>query len=266
MLATEAAEENAFALDLFPIKKAAAVGTPKSILIYGLAKRGKSVMAASIVDVPGFERTLLVDVEGGSASISAWHPNVDVIEAGTHERFNAIIEALLSGKLVEPSTGLPYQAVIIDTLDKAQERALEVFDKDPRGIVNGKRDGFFKWAAVKAWTTKIGDLLHMADFLTIFVAHQEDDKDETTGAVTTTVMLQGKSRFTFPSTPDIIGHFKVLEVKGEDGKKAMKRAIDFKMDNKFISGQRYADKLDGVFVEPTFVRIFEKIQPERFKK
>lgn len=244
----------------FAIKKAAKVGAPKSILIYGPPKKGKTVFAASIVDVPGYERVLLIDVEGGSSSVSAWYPEVDVIETGTHAEFTRVAEAVLNGQLVEPESGLPYQVVIIDTLDKAQERALEVFDKDPKGFVNGKKDGFFKWAAVKTWTTKVTDAFHMAPFLTIFLAHQDDDKDETTGAVTTTVLLQGKSKMTFPSTPDIIGHFTVVTVDKEK-----KRVVDFSLSDKLITGQRYADRLDGIIAEPDFTKVFQKILPDIFK-
>lgn len=261
---TEKKADAALALPEFAIKKAATVGAPRSILVYGPPKKGKTVFGASIVDVPGYERVLLIDVEGGSASVSAWYPEVDVIEAGSHKEFTRVSEALLNGKIVEPESGLPYQAVIIDTIDKAQERALEAFDADPKSFVNGKKDGFYKWAAVKTWTTKMTDYYHMAPFLTIFLAHQDDDKDETTGAVTTTVMLAGKSKMTFPSTPDIIGHFTVKTVK-EDDKNVKKRVIDFSLSDKLITGQRYADKLNGSIAEPDFKKVFQAIMPEKFK-
>lgn len=246
-------------LPKYGIKKAAETGTPKSILIYGPAKKGKTVFAASIVDVPGFERVLLIDVEGGSSSVAAWYPEVDVVEAPTAKRFTEIIEDLLNGELVESVSGLPYQAVIIDTLDKAQERQLIVYENDPKSA----KDGFFKWAALKTWTAKMGDYLHMAPFLTIFVAHQEDDKDEATGAVTTTVLLSGKSRFTFPSVPDIIGHYSAIRVD-ENGTKSLRRAVDFSLSDKMITGQRYADKLNGRLLDPTMVEVFQKIEPQRF--
>jgi hypothetical protein len=249
----------AVSLPKFCIKKAAQTGTPKSILIYGPPKKGKTVFASSIIDVPGFERVLLIDVEGGSSSVNAWHPNIDVIETPTAKEFATVIEALLNNELVEPESGLPYQAVIIDTLDKAQERQLEVYAADPKSA----KDGYFRWAALKTWTAKMADYLHMAPFLTIFIAHQEDDKDETTGVVTTTVLLAGKSRFTFPSTPDIIGHFTVVTVE-EDGKKAPRRVVDFTVSDKMITGQRYADKINGKFIDPTMVKIFRNIEPQRF--
>jgi len=253
--------KEAVKLPKFAIKKAAQMGSPKSILLYGPPKKGKTVFASSISAVPGYERVLLIDVEGGSSSVNAWYPNIDVIETPTAREFSKVVEALLNNEIVEAESGLPYQVVIIDTLDKAQERQLELYAADPKS----EKDGYFKWAALKTWTSKMADYLHMAPFLTIFVAHQDDEKDDKTGVVTTTVMLSGKSRFTFPSTPDIIGHFTVITVE-EDGKKGPRRAVDFTVSDKLISGQRYADKLNGKFLDPTMEKIFQKIEPERFAK
>ena len=250
--------KEALKLPKFEIKKAAATGTPKSILVYGPPKKGKTVFAASIVDVPGFERVLLVDVEGGSSSVSAWYPEIDIIETPTAKEFQRVLEALLNGELVEPESGLPYQAVIIDSLDKAQERQLEIYSQDPKSA----KDGFFKWAAIKTWTEKMGDYLHMAKFLTIFVAHQDDEKGED-GVVTTTVLLNGKSRFTFPSVPDIIGHFGAIRVD-EDGVKSLRRVVDFALSDRLITGQRYADRLNGKVLDPTMEKVFRAIEPQRF--
>lgn len=248
------------ALPKYEVKKASKMGSPNSMLIFGPAKKGKSYLAASICKVPGFERVLFIDVEGGSAAIADDFPEVDVVLADTAKTFTAVLEDLLNGKL-EHADG-PYQVVIVDTLDKAQERQLEVYATSPQRMVNGKEDGYFKWAAIKTWTAKIGDLLHMAPFLTIWVAH-EDDHAEEGGPTITTVLLGGKSRLTFPSIPDIIGHFTVARVE-VDGVKADHRVIDFTVSSKMISGQRYGDKLDGKFVDPTMVKIFQKIEPNRF--
>lgn len=249
------------ALPKYEVKKAVKMGTPNSMLIFGPAKKGKTYLAASICNVPGFDRVLLIDVEGGSSAIAEDYPNIDVVVAGTAKIFTDVLEDLLNGKLLHES-GLPYQVVIVDTLDKAQERQLEVYATSPLRFVNGKEDGYFKWAAIKTWTAKIGDLLHMAPFFTIWVAH-EDDHAEDNGPVITTVLLGGKSRLTFPSIPDIIGHFTVAKVE-VDGVKADHRVIDFTVNSKLISGQRYGDKLNGKFVDPTMTKIFEKIDPDRF--
>lgn len=245
-------------LPKFQIKKASAQGEPKSMLIYGPPKKGKTVFAASICQVSGYERVLIIDVEGGASAVSVHFPNVDVVETPTAKDFTEFVNALLNGEVVEPESGLPYQAVIIDTLDKAQSRQLAIFDRETP-VVNGKKDGYYKWALIKTWTEKMVDLFHMAPFLTIFVAHQDDDKDEVTGAITTTIMLGGKSKMTVPATPDVIGHFTAKQVK-EDGGKRMARVVDFSLNDKLISGQRYGDKLNGQVIDPTMTKVFEAIR------
>lgn len=250
-----------FDLKNFAPKKAQDLGTPRSILIYGPPKRGKTVLAASIVDVPGFERVLVLDVEGGSAAISQWYPEVDVQVIDSPEDLDVILEALVNGDIVEPESGLPYQAVIIDTLDKAFDRKVEWADRQPGAIgQSGKKDHFYKWAVAKAWMLKLSDMSHMAPFLTIFVAHVLNDKNETTGKVTQTVALGGASKETFPGTPDIVGYFDTKKVAGE-----FVRTIDFTMNDKRVTGQRYADKLDGVMEEPTMEKIYRAVAPQLFK-
>ena len=66
-----------FDLKNFAPKKASEVGIPRSILLFGPPKRGKSTCAASILDVPGYERTLVIDVEGGASAISEWYPEAE---------------------------------------------------------------------------------------------------------------------------------------------------------------------------------------------
>lgn len=254
-----------FDLKSFAPKKASEVGKPRSILLFGPPKRGKSTCAASIVDVPGYERTLVVDVEGGAAAISEWYPEADIQEITSAEEFDSFIEYLVDGKIVEPTSGEPYQCVIIDTLDKAQERKLDWFEKQPEAFnKQGEKNTLYKWGAIKAWTTKLADALHMAPFLTIFVAHVMDDKDEKTGRVTQTVALGGSSKQTFPATPDLVGYFDVERVK-EDGTTVSKRTLDFTVTDKRVTGQRYASKLDGKMGDPTMEKIYRTIAPSVFK-
>lgn len=253
-----------FDLKSFAPKKAADVGIPRSILLFGPPKRGKSTCAASIVDVPGYERVLVIDVEGGASAISQWYPEVDVFEVHTAEDFDGIVEALVTGQVVEPTSGKPYDCVIIDTLDKAQERKLEWFDTQPEALTKqGEKNTLYKWGAIKAWTTKLADALHMAPFLTIFVAHVMVDKDEKTGKETQTVALGGQSKYTLPATPDLVGYFDV--VRDRDAKENV-RSLDFSVTDKRVTGQRYADKLDGMLKDPTMEKIYQKIAPQLYKK
>lgn len=254
----------AFNLDDIEIKKASKVAAPRSALIYGPPKNGKSVLAASIIDVPGFDRVLVVDVEGGASAISVWYPEVDIVQANTAELFTGIVESLIDGTLVEPESGLPYQVVIIDTLDKAQERQLAVYAASRESKTkNGEDNPLYKFGAILTWMNKVVDALHQAPFLTIFLLHQQDDKNEETGKVTTTVFLQGAAKYTIAGTPDLIGHLSLQKVKGENGTE-VKRVLDFSLDDRKITGQRYASALNGVMPDPTFEKVYQKIIPELF--
>ena len=256
-----------FSLADFQVKKAADVGSPRSILLYGPPKRGKSTCAASIVEVPGYERVLVVDVEGGAAAISQWYPEVDIQEIRTAEQFDFYIEQLIDGNVLEPTSGKPYECVIIDTLDKAQERKLEWFDKQPEATAkSGEKNTLYKWGAIKAWTTKLADALHMAPFLTIFVAHVMEHENEKTGKVKQTVALGGSSKETFPATPDLVGYFDIERMKNEETKTMESvRTMDFSVTDKRVTGQRYAGKLDGKVGDPTMEKIYRKIVPEIFE-
>lgn len=256
-----------FKLEDFKPKKAEDTGAPRSVLLYGPPKRGKSTMAASIVDVPGYERVLVIDVEGGASAISQWYPEVDVFAVHTADEFDGVIEALVNGQIVEPTSGKPYDCVIIDTLDKAQERKLDWFDKQPESIAkSGEKNTLYKWGAIKTWTTKLADALHMAPFMVIFVAHVMDAQDDKTGKYKQTVALGGSSKDTFPATPDIVGFFDITRVKDEKTKEvSIHRSVDFSVTDKRVTGQRYAGKLDGTMVDPTFEKIYQKIMPNLFK-
>lgn len=257
-----------FTLDAFQVKKASDSVAPRSILIFGPPKRGKTTCAASIIDVPGYERVLVVDVEGGASAISEWYPNADIQEIPSAEAFDFYIEQLINGNVVEPTSGKPYQCVIIDTLDKAQERKLEWFDKQPEALNSqGQKNSLYKWGAIKAWTTKLADALHMAPFLTIFVAHVMDHENEKTGKVKQTVALGGSAKETFPATPDLVGYFDIERIKDPTTKETKSvRTMDFTVTDKRVTGQRYAGKLDGKIGDPTMAKIYEKIMPELFKK
>jgi hypothetical protein len=253
-----------FSLADFPVVKAETLSSPNSITVFGPPGKGKSVFAASLVDVPGFERVLIVDTEGGSVAVGPWYPEADVVHASTAEAFEFIINALLAGEYVEPVSGEPYQAVIIDTFDKAQERQLNVYAASrERFNDKGVENTYFKWNAIKLWTAKVGDLLHQAPFLVVFVLHSTESDPEK-GPVKTTVTLQGSSQEIFPSVSDAVGYFDIIKVK-EQGTTTEVRTVDFRPSARLVSKQRFADKLNGIISDPTMEKVFRLIEPQRFK-
>jgi hypothetical protein len=192
------------------------------------------------------------------------YPGVDIVHARTADAFTKLSEAILSGDFVEQGSGLPYQAVVIDTFDKAQSRQLDVFAKSPQAKNNrGEENTFYKWGAIKMWSEKVSDLFHQADILAIFVLHSTETDPEK-GVVRTTVMLQGSSQDFFPSVSDAVAYFDIVKIK-DGGTTREARTADFRPSNKLVSKQRFASKLDTIIENPTMTEVFKRIDPKRFE-
>lgn len=224
------------------ITKASQLNTPKTILLYGDPKRGKSWLAASASEVEALSPVLVLDTEGGSSAIARDWKEVDVIAADTHEKLDAIINTLIS----QPHK---YKTVIIDTLGVAMDRAEKFFGEKPEN----RNNKFGKWGDLKEWTTDLTRKMHAAPFLSILVAHAQDDKDDQTGAVKTVPMLPGSAKNTLPAIPDIIGYMGA-EV-GADG--AMHRVLHLQSSDRLVSGNRFG--LPAKLYDPSIKKIIDSI-------
>jgi hypothetical protein len=223
------------------IKKAEALNVPKSILIYGDPKNGKTWLAASASELEQFSPVLLVDVEGGASAIARDWKNVDVIQVDNH----AQLESVLDGLLNSPH---PYKTVIVDTLGVAMDRAEKFFEEKPEN----RNNRFGKWGDLKEWANNMVRGMHHADFLSIFIAHAQDEKDEQTGAVKTVPMLSGSTRNTLPAIPDIIGY--MTSERTED---VTKRVIHLQGSDRLVSGNRFG--LPSKMSEPSLKKIIDTI-------
>jgi hypothetical protein len=224
------------------IKKAEALNVPKSMLIYGDPKNGKTWLAASAAEVAAFSPVLLIDVEGGATAIARDWRDVDVIQVDTHEQLEAVLDGLLSQEH-------KYKTVIVDTMGVAMDRAEKVFGEKPEN----KNNRFGKWGDLKEWANQMVRKMHHADFLSIFIAHAQDEKDDATGAVKTVPMLAGSTRNTLPAIPDIIAY--MTSEKTED---ATKRALYLQGSDRLVSGNRFG--LPSKMYEPSMKKIMDTIK------
>lgn len=224
------------------IKKAAQLNRPNSILVYGDPKRGKSWFAASAAEVAELAPVLVLDTEGGSTAISRDWPDVDVVAADTHEKFDNAINALLDQKH-------KYKTVIIDTLGVAMDRAEKFFAEKPEN----RNNKFGKYGDLKVWINDMSRKLHAAPFLGIIVAHALDEKDENTGGVKTIPLLPGSARNTLPSVPDIVAYL----TTEADGDGNIHRVMYLQSSDRLVSGNRFG--LPGRLVDPSMKKIMDKI-------
>lgn len=224
------------------IKKAEALNVPKSMLIYGDPKNGKTWLAASAAEVAAFSPVLLIDVEGGATAIARDWRDVDVIQVDTHEQLESVLDGLLSQEH-------KYKTVIVDTLGVAMDRAEKVFGEKPEN----KNNRFGKWGDLKEWANQMVRKMHHADFLSIFIAHAQDEKDDATGAVKTVPMLAGSTRNTLPAIPDIIAY--MTSEKTED---ATKRALYLQGSDRLVSGNRFG--LPSKMYDPSMKKLMDTIK------
>lgn len=230
------------------IKKAELLNTPKTILIYGDPKRGKSWLAASAAEVKELAPVLIIDTEGGSSAIARDWKDVDVIEAETHEKFQSIITALVS----QPHK---YKTVVVDTLGVCMDRAEKFFGDKPEN----KNNKFGRWGDLKNWTNDFIRAFHGAPFLSIIVTHAQDEKDDNTGAIKTIPMLPGSSKGTLPAIPDIIGY--MTSEKTEDGNQ---RVLYLQSSDRFVTGNRFG--LAPKMFAPSIKKIIDEINSIGGKK
>lgn len=182
------------------ISKAEALDKINSALIFGESGMGKTVFAASAIEIEDYSPVLIVDVEGSTAGVGRIHPDVDVISAPTHAHLEAIKDELLTKQH-------KYKTVIIDTFNVAQNRAEKFFRAKPENANNK----FGVWGDLKDWSINFARDLHHAPFLAILVAHTQTDKDENTGRMLTTVKLAGSSKQDMPAIFDVIGYMDAAE-------------------------------------------------------
>ena len=224
------------------VKKAEQLNTPKSILIYGDPKNGKTWLAASASEVAELGPVLLIDIEGGASAIARDWRDVDVINVETHEQLETVMESLVSTKH-------KYKTVILDTLGVAMDRAEKFFGDKPEN----KNNRFGKWGDLKEWTTQTVRKLHSAPFLTILIAHAQDEKDEQTGAIKIVPMLAGSAKNTLPAIPDIIGY-----LTAERTDEGVKRVLYLESSDRLVSGNRFG--LAPKMYEPTMKKLFTAIK------
>lgn len=235
--------------------------------LYGKPKVGKTSMA----DDPNF-KTLLIDMEGGSAVLSQ-AKNVDRIAVTDFKDFVEITDSVKRGyfQIGNDKVKCDYDLYVIDSISALQEIIKEYvttsYAPSRRREIAGKFSAMADWGdlrdlitrTVKAWhqLTKRGeDSVHC-----IWIAHEQVIKDETTEqAVGTKVQLQGKD------TADIVmsivdGNFYMFNRQNKETKE-LERGILTQNTGIYASGVRqpkHNKPLDTQIINPVWSDIFEKL-------
>ncbi len=193
-VAPEAVDE--FELDLSSLTMSKdALDFPELAALVAMPGQGKTHSALAMTEVDGLWPVLVLDTEGSTVGVAQnFDPErFDVIRIHNHKQLDQIVDKLLT-------KSHKYKTVVIDTLDKGYERALNKFEKDNPG------DGFAKYREGKEWL--LGDQgvlprLKAASFFSVVIVHTREEKSSS-GTIIQKVKLEGAAKDNFASEPDVV--------------------------------------------------------------
>ena len=198
---TRVAKKPAPTKDLFDLSTICTITKPRkadttfSLLLAGLPKSGKTLLAGTANEVEALSPVLLLALEDGSSVLARDYPDMDVIEPENWIQAAGIIEAVAEGKT-------KYRTMIVDTLGELQEHMKAHITAD-----GTKEMRIQDWGTIKDNTINVVKLMHRSPVNAIFITHSEELRDENTGASRIQPYLLGKGSLgEVPKIVDIIAY------------------------------------------------------------
>lgn len=243
------------------IQEPEAVGRPKSILLYGTHGTRKSSTCGSLALVEGFNKILYIDIDQGAEVLMSQPAIRAKVQDGTIQvlpissldpqafvKINAVIDEITS-------KDFGYDAVILDTLDVAQDVAEKHFKAmHANSATSGKKDGFAIWGDLGVWTDEIVRRLHESPFfMGVITAHSKEQTLES-GAHRILPRLSGSSKDAIGGIPSIVAYLEYQQ-HPETGETHL--IANVAESDVVISKNRY--NLPPMIADPTMPKLFEMI-------
>jgi hypothetical protein len=240
----------------YMIAAPAGVGAPKSILLYGAPGARKTSIAGSIIKVAafkqkitGFQKVLYIDIDNGSEVLMTDPECRAAVEDGR-------IQIVPIDKLSPDAAGMVdfitkdvvandygYDAVILDSLDVAQEVMVKHKLATTYNDQGTKLDTLKAWGQVGVWTTDLAwGFQNSPHFLGIIVMHEKTEGEDI-GKPLVKPKLQGGSKDSIAGIPSLVAHLSFQ--KGEDG--ADHIVANLGSSSAAVSKNRY--RFDGEIVD-----------------
>ena len=248
-------EELGFRIDSVEGKK-----YPSSIMLYGEAKVGKTQLAGSISEVPGYERVLVIDAELGTSTLAHTYPNVKFVSIAPTVRLDGSLDHSVTIKklnrllaaFADPEGTMlkSFDVVIFDTVDTIQTSMIEYFiEQTPQ-----KQATYSVWGLVKKKTLELLWAFHRLPILAIFNFHQQLAEDDTSGKSVITPSMATSARDQAASVPDIIAHLSVEEDNG-----VRHRILEVLPSGRRRGGNRFESLLNEPIGNPTMAKIYRRL-------
>jgi phage nucleotide-binding protein len=206
--------------------KAQTIKEPHSLMFYGRPKIGKTSIAASISEVPGFKHVLLLDLEMGAGAIAETFPTVDVREINDYNEFEDVFNDAL-----DDAAQNYYDAIILDTMSTLQRWIT-------RKSSGGKKPSYDDWAYTYDMIMEIMWAMHRMSAVGITLVHTQTKENELTKEVWTMPWLQGSAASAIGNVPDLIGF---IDVK--DTVNGPIRTLQLAPKKTMVTGNRFEDRV-----------------------
>lgn len=219
------------------------------MLVYGDPGVGKTVFSCS------GDRTIFIDVEGGSLSIQ----NRIKAKKVARKRFDTFdeIEEFVRGLREKGSKA---DTLVIDSITELQKKLMDSIVAQHPEVKRPYGDGL----TVGDWgynTERMRRFIRMArdlDMNVIFTALAMDEKNEMTGAVKTLPKMSSKLSADVCGYVDIVGYLYVDNVTNEDGESVPIRRMLVQPVGMYYAKDR-SGALGNVIDDPTFPGIYNTI-------
>lgn len=219
------------------------------MLVYGDPGVGKTVFSCS------GDRTIFIDVEGGSLSIQERIKAKKV----ARKRFDTFdeIEEFVRGLREKGSKA---DTLVIDSITELQKKLMDSIVEQHPEVKRPYGDGL----TVGDWgynTERMRRFIRMArdlDMNVIFTALAMDEKNEMTGAVKTLPKMSSKLSADVCGYVDIVGYLYVDNVTNEDGESVPVRRMLVQPVGMYYAKDR-SGVLGNVIDNPTFPDVYNAI-------
>lgn len=222
-----------------------------NMLVYGDPGTGKTVLSGSSAVVSEMAPVLFIDIEGGTMSLQALYPSVDVVRITTWEQMQDVYDELYRGK-----SG--YKTVVLDSLTEianfAMARIMDDLIAEKPGAdpdVPGLREWGKNSTRIRALVRGFRDL----PINTIFTALVKEDRNARTGITTKKPSLSGKLALEVAGFVDVVLYMYLKRV-GEENKRLLLSVGTESEIAKDRSG-----KLPPVVESPTMAMLYDMMKP-----